>query len=207
MVGVGEAHTVTISDTAKIYTWGWNDDFQLGRETRSYKHEKPTEVSIEGLKPKSLAVGDRHNLMLDYFGNLYVWGANDKGQLGMGHTHEMREIAIIKFLSNEEHIYQINARGNNSLVVTDTGRAFYWPYTAANGEITPSPVELSIPDKYRVISASCGINFAMLLTNGGYLFAFGHDNSEGQLGLGDDIPRDTPVMIERLVEVIMNYHI
>lgn len=48
-----------------------------------------------------VAVGDDHNLVIDEFGNLYVWGDNSKGQLGLGHTEYSPRISILDFLQGD----------------------------------------------------------------------------------------------------------
>lgn len=201
MAGVGESHTVIASDTNKLYSWGFNGMFQLGRRTSMVSSSEPNEINLENLKPRTLVVGDNHNMLLDYFGNLHIWGSNEHGQYGMGHQEQMDEVAIIKFLPEKENIYQISGRGNNNLVITDYGRAFYWPMKMRTGEIRRNPVELNFPsDKFRVIAASCGYNFAVLITSGGFIFTFGDDNSCGQLGVGDTEPRDRPTLVQAFLD-------
>ncbi len=38
---------------------------------------------------KSVSVGSNHNLILDIKGNMYSWGANSKGQLGLNHYDDI----------------------------------------------------------------------------------------------------------------------
>mmetsp|Transcript_2683 Transcript_2683/g.2338 ORF Transcript_2683/g.2338 Transcript_2683/m.2338 type:complete len:130 (+) Transcript_2683:156-545(+) len=95
-------------------------------------------------------------------------------------------------------ITQIKAKGHNSLVITKLGKSYYWPMVAPSGEIIPRPVELSLPYKCQIVTASLGYNFAMLVSKSGHVFSFGKDNSVGQLGHGDTEARLIPTMIEGL---------
>lgn len=44
----------------------------------------------------------------------------------------------------------------------------------------------------------CGHNFAILLTTHGLLYSLGSENNEGELGLGDSLPRKIPTLINSL---------
>ena len=144
-----------------------------------------------------MAAGDDHNLVLDYQGNLYVWGDNSKGQLGLGHCRETSRMTILDFLSNDT-ITEIKAKGNNSLVLTQTGKVFYWPIQLNSGEKIYRPAELGLPPKVLISTASCGHNFTALVSKNGLVFTFGRDNQAGQLGHGDNVSRDTPALVETL---------
>jgi len=200
LIDVGEAHTVAASNLTRVYSYGWNDCYQLGKpiDKRKYIYSpSPINLPIEQARAKSLAVGDNHNLLVDAYGNLYVWGDNSKGQLGLGHSRDMPKISILDFLQNDT-ISEIKAKGNNSLVVTEQGKAYYWPIQKESGEIITKPVEMTLPPKIQVATAACGYNFAALVSKNGLVFTFGRDNQFGQLGHGDTKPREIPTLVESL---------
>lgn len=51
----------------------------------------------------------------------------------------------------------------------------------------------------RIAQVACGEFFILLLTSNGQVFSFGQSD-EGQLGLGDDVARDTPCQITKFVK-------
>jgi alpha-tubulin suppressor-like RCC1 family protein len=126
-----------------------------------------------------------------------VWGDNTKGQLGLGHTEPTSKIQILEFLTDDS-ISQIRAKGNNNLAITKAGKAYYWPIQGPSGEYIPQPVELSLPSKIQIATASCGFNFAVLVARNGLVFSFGKDSAVGQLGHGDKEGREVPTLIENL---------
>lgn len=136
-------------------------------------------------------------MVLDYQGNLYIWGDNSKGQLGLGHCRQTSRITILDFLSNDS-LQEIRAKGNNSLVVTQTGKVFAWPIQLTSGEKIYRPAELCLPPKITISTTACGYNFAVLVAKNGLVFTFGRDNQFGQLGQGDTEPRDTPTLVDTL---------
>ena len=53
----------------------------------------PGEIKpFKKILPRMLASGSEHTLMLDYNNNLYSWGKNTKGQLGVGHSNPIKSI-------------------------------------------------------------------------------------------------------------------
>lgn len=91
-IEVGESFTVAVSDELNMYTWGLNDHQQLGRPIDLTKsHYGPNQSRVMNhLNPRVLACGDEHSIMVDYTNNIYVWGCNLSGQLGLGHSRECR---------------------------------------------------------------------------------------------------------------------
>jgi len=52
---VGQAHTLSISNSNKIYSYGWNDHYQLGRQTNSKEINASygaISIGSEQIKPK-----------------------------------------------------------------------------------------------------------------------------------------------------------
>ena len=136
-------------------------------------------------------------MMLDYQGNLYVWGDNTYGQLGQNNYQQTRKISALEFLTNDK-VNEIKAKGKNNLVVTQNGKAYYWPNNLSTGKTIYEPTELSLPPKIHVSTASCGYDFAVLVAKSGLVFSFGWNNQAGQLGHGDRKSRETPALIETL---------
>ncbi|KAE8297728.1 putative E3 ubiquitin-protein ligase HERC1 [Larimichthys crocea] len=54
------------------------------------------------------AVGAEHTLVLSSTGDVYTWGSNSEGQLGLGHTNHVREPTVVTALQGK-HIHQISA--------------------------------------------------------------------------------------------------
>ena len=141
--------------------------------------------------------GDDHTLLIDHQGNLFAWGDNSKGQLGLGHYCEMKHISLVDIPGNEI-AKEITAKGNNNVVVTESGKAFYWPLNLSSGEKICKPVEICLPPKIQVVTVACGFDFTVIVSRNGLIFTFGKENQAGQLGHGDQLPREFPTLIESL---------
>lgn len=60
-----------------------------------------------------IAVGSEHALVLDSNGEVYGWGCNAEGRLGLGHTQIVKEPQLIPKLSNK-NIKQVNILSESS---------------------------------------------------------------------------------------------
>lgn len=158
---------------------------------------QPLSFPTANFRPKQIAAGDQHSVLLDNTNNLYIWGDNSKGQLGLGHTKEVDRINIVDFTDNDP-IVDVKAKGNSTLAITESGAAYFWPVQKTTGEVIARPVLLHLPNKVAIRSGSCGHNFTILVTKSGLVYSFGKDNSAGQLGFGDTFAREVPTLIQSI---------
>ncbi|KAH9634441.1 hypothetical protein HF086_008275 [Spodoptera exigua] len=86
-VQCGHEHFVLLTEEGRVYTWGNGRRLQLGHGDIS-SLEVPTEVeALAGIKILKISAGGWHNLALSEFGDVYAWGLNDTGQLGIKHLN------------------------------------------------------------------------------------------------------------------------
>uniref|UniRef100_A0A1A9W5P2 RCC1 domain-containing protein 1 n=1 Tax=Glossina brevipalpis TaxID=37001 RepID=A0A1A9W5P2_9MUSC len=79
----GFEHAVLLNTNGDIFTWGNGWRGQLGQAILG-RHETPTIVdALAGLKIISIAAGGWHSAAISAFGDLYTWGFNSNGQLGL----------------------------------------------------------------------------------------------------------------------------
>ena len=145
-------------------------------------------INIEG---KSIICGEDHTIILDIKGNVFTFGINLNGQLGLGHNHCESTPKKIKSLNN---IKQINSAGYINFAVNKEGDAFIWPYSDKNGNLKLIPAKINLKEKINNIS--CGNNFCLILSNSGLVYSMGKSNKYGQLGTGDFSPHLSPILIE-----------
>ncbi|XP_060810402.1 serine/threonine-protein kinase Nek9 [Amyelois transitella] len=81
-ISCGYEHCMLLTDVGRVYTWGNGRRLQLGHGDLD-NLETPTEVeALAGIKIVKICAGGWHSAALSEFGDLYVWGWNDMGQLG-----------------------------------------------------------------------------------------------------------------------------
>lgn len=65
-------------------------------EARARGHNRPQQVmTLSGYYIDDIAVGSEHTLTLTSDGDVWAWGNNGDGQLGLGHTGPVREPQLI----------------------------------------------------------------------------------------------------------------
>jgi alpha-tubulin suppressor-like RCC1 family protein len=80
-VACGEDHTVAIDNSNRLWAWGFNSYGQLGNN--SYTHtSSPVQTAIGGNDWFRIACGSRFTAAIKNDFSLWLWGRNNKGQLG-----------------------------------------------------------------------------------------------------------------------------
>lgn len=101
-ISVGDTHTLAINSKSHLFSWGSNDYGQCGIKACGYvPYDKKTKVKIPNVNAriKEIACGSTHSLALDYEGNVYSWGNDQKGQLGSGYLFiKIILIGVMKML-------------------------------------------------------------------------------------------------------------
>jgi alpha-tubulin suppressor-like RCC1 family protein len=167
---------------------------------------------VEGLpKVKAVAAGYNYSLALTESGEVYAWGWNEEGQLGLGDTEDRLTPTKVEGLPK---VKAIAAGGAHSLALTESGEVYVWGYNASGqlglgdteARLTPTKVE-GLP-KVKAIAAGGAwpiryvveAGHSLALTESGEVYAWGN-NAFGQLGLGDTEDRLTPTKVEGLPKV------
>ena len=193
---VGESFTLALNDEMKIYSWGLNDYMQLGRKIDpKITHNEPKVCKpLLGIQPRIISSGDEHTVMVDYANDVYIWGGNSGGQLGLGHSRENK--TIVKLVSLGKAIKSVIAKGKKTYIVTEAGAIYTWPNKSQSNKFVASPARL-IDQNVKFSQVSCGHDFAIALTANGLLYSSGV-NVNGQLGLGDTSEREEFYLVETL---------
>ncbi|KTF84357.1 hypothetical protein cypCar_00021780, partial [Cyprinus carpio] len=107
-VACGTQFSVALTKDGNVYTFG--QDRLIGLpEGRARNNNRPQQVpALMTMFIEDVAVGAEHTLALSSTGDVYAWGSNSEGQLGLGHTNHVREPTLISALQ-VKNIQQISA--------------------------------------------------------------------------------------------------
>ena len=152
----GGSHSLALSSTGQLYTWGLNEYGQLGDSTIT-NSSVPVAVSAgaipAGATITQIAAGALHSLALSSTGQLYTWGLNVYGQLGDGTTTNSDVPVAVSAgaIPAGATITQIAGGEYHSLALSSTGQLYAWGKNA-NGELgdgtnsnSSVPVATSLP--------------------------------------------------------------
>lgn len=203
--------SAALSDAGEVYTWGDGQGGALGLTTGVLDSMTPRLVTFPG-KPSDdpvveIAVGMKHVLALTEQGEVWAWGTNDYGQLGLGDSYDVvwepTALGIADYLQGDEKVIAISAGSDHSLALTDANGVFGWGdnfyYEVSYDEpelYVYTPVEYfsvreMFDDAGRVatrISADEWSSWVMSdepWTGGERAFAWGY-NEAGRLGIGSN---------------------
>ncbi|KAH7637980.1 hypothetical protein HUG17_9084 [Dermatophagoides farinae] len=107
LIACGRRHSVSITNNGEIYTWGCNDDGRLGLGDEKKRNTIclvpfPNDDLIN-IRIKDIAAGDRHSLVLFENGQLWGFGSNRNGELGLGDDIKLSNLTKIPI----ENVQQI----------------------------------------------------------------------------------------------------
>ncbi len=121
-VSMGNDHSAAVvndGDTDHLYTWGLNAYGQLGTGTNDFdKHNTPQEIDIPGDDIEQISMGGNHSAAI-VDDDLYTWGDNEYGQLGLGDETADKVSAPQKVDIESKDIDQISLGLNNSAAIVE----------------------------------------------------------------------------------------
>mmetsp|Transcript_21004 Transcript_21004/g.38905 ORF Transcript_21004/g.38905 Transcript_21004/m.38905 type:complete len:411 (-) Transcript_21004:1165-2397(-) len=169
-VRCGRNFVLALDDTGILYSWGRNDNGQLGQSTQDFYMTAPKPVSVLQ-DVVQMAVGDFHVVALTSNGKVFTWGAGADGQLGHGNRSNQFSP---KQITDLPAISKVAAGGNHTTLLTSDlkllafgrgregqlGRGIERE-SAASNRLTPQHVDFFKPGQ--VQDVSCGAEHTMVL--------------------------------------------
>uniref|UniRef100_A0A8C7B7F9 HECT and RLD domain containing E3 ubiquitin protein ligase 4 n=1 Tax=Neovison vison TaxID=452646 RepID=A0A8C7B7F9_NEOVI len=187
-VSCGEAHTLALNDKGQVYAWGLDSDGQLGLLGSEECIRVPRNIkSLSDIQVVQVACGYYHSLALSKASEVFSWGQNKYGQLGLGiDCKKQASPQLIKSLLGIPFM-QVAAGGAHSFVLTLSGAIFGWGRNKfgqlglndENDRYVPNLLKSLRTQK--IVYVCCGEDHTAALTKEGGVFTFGA-GGYGQLG-------------------------
>lgn len=201
----GFIHTVCLSDSGNIYSFGGNDCGQLG--IGSYEETSiPQRISSLPIIHK-ISCGYKFTICLDETGKLWSFGSNNFGQLGIHNTitkNSPQEITGIY-----RTVSDILCGGFHTLCLTSKKKELWSFGYNRSGQLClghaktfeKSPKRTKF---FNVLRLSAGYEFSMFQCENGEIYACGF-NGVGQLGVGNNTIQIQPILIPNLPGNIISF--
>uniref|UniRef100_A0A6I8RUR2 HECT and RLD domain containing E3 ubiquitin protein ligase 3 n=1 Tax=Xenopus tropicalis TaxID=8364 RepID=A0A6I8RUR2_XENTR len=187
-IACGQSHNLALSYQGQLYSWGSGNDGQLGHATVEHSSRIPRIIKkLNQQKIQQVSCGNDHCMALGDDGQLFTWGQNLHGQLGLGNGFlSQSSPQRVKSLEGIP-LAQVTAGGSHSFALSLSGAVFGWGNNSAgqlglnDEKVRETPCHVKPLRTHKVIYISCGEEHTAILTKAGGLFTFGAGGS-GQLG-------------------------
>ncbi|KAG8014710.1 putative E3 ubiquitin-protein ligase HERC3 [Nibea albiflora] len=127
VVSCGRAHSMAVNEQGQVFAWGAGEGGQLGLGTAEAAVRIPRLVKrLCDHRISQVMCGNQHCIALSRDGQLFTWGQNTSGQLGLGKgepsklfPHPLKSLAGIP-------LAKITAGGDHSFALSLSGAVFGW---------------------------------------------------------------------------------
>ncbi|KAM3828514.1 RCC1 domain-containing protein 1 [Vipera latastei] len=202
---LGLEHALLLAAGGTLFSWGGGRHGQLGHGALESVREPRAVEALQGLAVAEAAAGGWHSAAVSDAGDLYLWGWNEAGQLGL--PCKMSAESGAAAASEEAGAAPRNRPlGQRSISPGSDGP----DADEAGGEaapfvsVQPFPALLDLPEEAELRRVSCGSRHTAAVTGTGHLYTWGW-GKYGQLGHQDaatsDQPRRVCYFVERRLRV------
>lgn len=213
----GKDHLLALDAYGNVFGWGDGQQYQLGRkimERTRLQSLKPLPVALKNIK--YIASGDYHSFAIDTKGEVFSWGLNQYGQVGIKEELVDGDVVTrptkITRLSGKQ-ITQIAAGEHHSLALSSDGSLYSfgrvdmlevgiakknypeYSYKDAHDRIRAIPFPTLVPNvpKFRTVAAGSHHSLAISEDGVAYSWGYGDTYAVGQGLVDEDIEIPTRI--------------
>jgi uncharacterized repeat protein (TIGR02543 family) len=221
-------HSIALTTSGRVFTWGYNGFGQLGDDTLLSKR-LPVEITqrfnLSGSeKVLQVSLGYNHSAALTTTGRVFTWGSNIYGQLGDGtgiNKYVPTDVTNEFILPLNVKIIEIASGFNHNSAISSSNQLFFWGDNQygqlGDGTKDNKMIPTNITEHFDLLpneiisTASLGGINSSALTSQGRLFVWGN-NQVGQFGnlttTASDLPIETTMHIGlETDEMIISTHL
>ncbi|CAL9101685.1 unnamed protein product [Musa textilis] len=212
-IACGGAHTLFLTERGRVYASGLNNFGQLGRSSATPFALEPAEVSGLPENIRQISAGYHHSAAVTADGELFIWGNNSSGQLGLGKSTK----SIVYLPTRVDFLVGINIKmvalgSEHTIAITDVGDALSWGagdsgrlghghksslfgFSVSSSEYTPRLIKSLEGVKIKTVAA--GMLHSACIDEKGSVFIFG-ERSTNKLEIGEGKNIRTPTVVQEI---------
>lgn len=167
-IACGKEHVLLLSNFGTIFSYGSGSRGQLGLGSIE-NQEKPMLIeALDGLEIKTISAGGWHSAAISSSGDLYMWGWNESGQLGLpcnelqGNKRPLEEIETICCLPkiielDDEIIKDVGCGSRHTAALTENNHLWTWGWNNYGQlghrkcPLTDKPERIPLPDSFHPV--------------------------------------------------------
>lgn len=202
--------TYAIDTSGSVYGWGSNgtllgDGFPLEKDHAVHVFDLP-----DGTGQLQYAARNGNTFILARNGELFTWGDNSNGELGIGSSTASSTPTKVTF-PTADPIVDIHVQDHHAFARDTKGRVYGWGYNLDGRLGDGTTVTRLAPTLITGIDAPVAMlattawysHYMFALGENGAVYAWG-DNSYGQLGDGTTTSRVAPVVLQGLPDDLLS---
>ena len=186
-VAAGWDSTCAIDTASQVWCWGENSGQKLNVQSTSNYVYAPERVEFSNsIQAIEIAVGRNHQCILDASSDIYCWGQNNYGQLGLGNfTSYVRTPMKVEVPGGLVPV-SVQTRDDFTCMLTTEQSVYCWGQNSGYlGDGTSAdknrPTQVLLPSSDRTAILSVGYLHSCVLSVNGNTYCWGQNNY-GQLG-------------------------
>lgn len=206
-IACGEQHSLILGKNGKVYSCGKGEFGRLGRGNHGDQlfFEEIDFFTTNNIIIKHVCCGNSFSAALSNNGEVYVWGRNDYGQLGIEnsigdlYSHEVYPNKI-KYFEMENIKIKYIACGDNHMIACSEGNVIY--FWGARAWLEPKAITLNpkyensvIKKNIKKLSAGGSVYYYSMLLSDDKLYSWGKYNSSC-LALSDKKNHNEPTLVD-----------
>jgi alpha-tubulin suppressor-like RCC1 family protein len=162
-IAAGGDHSLVLLENGDVYSFGYNGNGELGLGDRGVSAYRVVPEKIPDFSGVKIAAGCRHSLALSENGEVYAFGDNGSGQLGLGDTEERNSPTRIPTLSGAK---AIAGGGYYSFVLMESRETYAFGYNLTGelglGDRSNRMYPTQIPALSGATLIACGGNHSIV---------------------------------------------
>lgn len=211
-VSAGREHSLLLDINGQVYSFGDNSYGQLGLGD-NFNRNKPIVLPIvyfNNKQPIRVSAGGHHSLLLTKDGEIYSFGNNTSGQLGLGDNNNRNIPTLVSAHSfNKKHIVQVSAGYAHSLVLTEESTVYSFGSGSqgrlglgdTNNRNIPTLITTNYFNNLSISYVSAGRFYSLVLTDTGHIYSFG-DIYYQQMGPMETFNKLLPTLISGINNIV-----
>eukprot|EP00315_Gephyrocapsa_oceanica_P006507 CAMPEP_0185341590 /NCGR_PEP_ID=MMETSP1363-20130426/98702_1 /TAXON_ID=38817 /ORGANISM="Gephyrocapsa oceanica, Strain RCC1303" /LENGTH=457 /DNA_ID=CAMNT_0027940817 /DNA_START=717 /DNA_END=2087 /DNA_ORIENTATION=- len=189
-VAAGNKHSLAISSSGQLFTWGRGADGQCGHGDQVRRCQPTLVRRLADIPIAAAAAGGYHSICAAADGSVYTFGSGARGRIGHGDEADRHVPKLVEAL-RECSVVAVSAGYKHSLALTDSGAVYSWG-KGKHGRLGQgdtvnrlSPMRVEAFRGETVVCIAAGGHHSCAALRNGQVYSWGLDDN-GQLVGGDD---------------------